>query len=152
MQVYFGTTVSSIGYFRVGRLHALVVTAATRSDALPNIPTVGEFLPGCEASGWAGIGAEIVEKLNKEINAALANSKMKSRLADLGGTVLPGSPARPSASSSQTTLRSGAGNQDRGCYACAFPSGRCLKWVDAVEKGFWEGSTGNINSRSARSA
>ena len=75
VQVYFGTTVSSIGYIRAGRLRALAVTTATRSDVLPDIPTVGEFLPGYEASGWGGIGApkatpaEIVDKLNKEINA-----------------------------------------------------------------------------------
>jgi tripartite-type tricarboxylate transporter receptor subunit TctC len=98
VQVYFGTTVSSIGYIRAGRLRALAVTSATRSDVLPDIPTVGEFLPGYEASGWTGIGApkttpaEIVEKLNKEINAALADPKLKARLADLGGTVLALSP------------------------------------------------------------
>jgi tripartite-type tricarboxylate transporter receptor subunit TctC len=99
VQVYLATTISSIGYIRAGRLRALAVTAATRSDALPDIPTVGEFLPGYEASAWYGVGApkatpaEIVDKLNKEINAALADANMKARLADLGGTVLPGSPA-----------------------------------------------------------
>jgi tripartite-type tricarboxylate transporter receptor subunit TctC len=99
VQVYLATTISSIEYIRAGRLRALAVTAATRSDALPDIPTVGEFLPGYEASAWYGVGApkatpaEIVEKLNKEINAALADANMKARLADLGGTVLPGSPA-----------------------------------------------------------
>ena len=77
----------------------LAVTTATRSDALPDIPTVGEFVPGYEASVWWGVGApkatpaEIVEKLNKEINAGLADPNMKTRLADLGGTVLPGTPA-----------------------------------------------------------
>ena len=86
---------SSIEYIRAGKLRALAVTTATRSDVLPDIPTVGEFVPGYEASGWFGIGApkntpaEIVDKLNKEINAALADPKMKARLADLGGTVLP---------------------------------------------------------------
>jgi tripartite-type tricarboxylate transporter receptor subunit TctC len=75
------------------------VTTATRSDALPDLPTIGEFVPGYEASGWYGIvvpkgtPAKIVEKLNKEISAGLADPKMKARLADLGGTVLPGSPA-----------------------------------------------------------
>jgi tripartite-type tricarboxylate transporter receptor subunit TctC len=75
------------------------VTGPTRTDVLPDIPSVGEFLPGYEASGWFGVGApkgtpvEIVEKLNKEINAALADPKMKARIADVGGTVLPGSPA-----------------------------------------------------------
>jgi tripartite-type tricarboxylate transporter receptor subunit TctC len=75
------------------------VTSATRSEELPDIPTIAEFLPGYEASAWVGLGApkgtptEIVEKLNNEINAALADPKIKARLADLGGTVLPGSPA-----------------------------------------------------------
>jgi tripartite-type tricarboxylate transporter receptor subunit TctC len=98
VQVIFATTVASIGYIRVGRLRALAVTAATRSDALPDIPTVAEFVLGYEASYWAGIGApkatpaEIVEKLNKEINAALADPKIKARLADLGGAPLVGSP------------------------------------------------------------
>jgi tripartite-type tricarboxylate transporter receptor subunit TctC len=98
VQVMFPTTVSSIGYIRAGRLRALAVTAATRSEALPDIPTVGEFVPGYEASNWYGVGApkatpaEIVEKLNKEINAGLADPNMKARLVDLGGTVLAGSP------------------------------------------------------------
>ena len=99
VQVYFATTVASIEYIRAGRLRALAVTTATRSDALPDIPTVGEFVPGYEASYWAGIGApkatpaEIVEKLNKEINAGLADPKIKARLPDLGGDVLALSPA-----------------------------------------------------------
>jgi tripartite-type tricarboxylate transporter receptor subunit TctC len=99
VQVYFPGTVSSIEYIRAGRLRALAVTTATRSDALPNVPTVGEFVPGYEASGWFGIGApkntpsEIIDKLNKEINAGLADPKIKARLVDLGGTVLSGSPA-----------------------------------------------------------
>jgi len=99
VQVMFPTAVSSIGYIRSGRLRALAVTAATRSDALPDLPTVSEFVPGFEASFWTGIGAprntptEIVDKLNNEINAALADPNMKARLADLGGTVLAGSPA-----------------------------------------------------------
>jgi len=94
VQVMFPTTVSSIEYIRAGRLRALAVTAATRSDVLPEIPTVGEFVPGYEASNWYGVGApkatsaKIVEKLNKEINAGLADPNMKTRLADLGGTVL----------------------------------------------------------------
>jgi tripartite-type tricarboxylate transporter receptor subunit TctC len=98
VQVYFPGTVSSIEYIRAGRLRALAVTTATRSDALPNVPTVGEFVPGYEASGWFGIGApkntpsEIIDKLNKEINAGLADPKIKARLVDLGGTVLSGSP------------------------------------------------------------
>ena len=99
VQVYFATTVASIEYIRTGRLRALAVTTATRSDALPDIPTVAEFVPGYEASSWYGVGApkatpaEIVEKLNKEINAGLADAKLKARLADLGGDVLALSPA-----------------------------------------------------------
>jgi tripartite-type tricarboxylate transporter receptor subunit TctC len=95
----FCNTVSSVEHIRAGGLRALAVTTATRSDALPDLPTVGEFLQGYEASAWWGFGApkntpaEIVEKLNKDINAGLAAPKMKARLADLGGTVLPGSPA-----------------------------------------------------------
>ena len=99
VQVYFATTVASIEYIRTGRLRALAVSTATRSDALPDIPTVAEFVPGYEASSWYGVGApkatpaEIVEKLNKEINAGLADAKLKARLADLGGDVLALSPA-----------------------------------------------------------
>jgi tripartite-type tricarboxylate transporter receptor subunit TctC len=98
VQITFPTTVSSIGYIRAGRLRALAVTTATRLEALPDIPTVAEFVPGYEASGWYGIGApkntptEIVDKLNNEINAALADPNMKVSLADLGGTVLALSP------------------------------------------------------------
>jgi tripartite-type tricarboxylate transporter receptor subunit TctC len=99
VQLYFVSMPASIEYIKAGKLRALAVTTATRSRALPDIPTVGEFLPGYEASGWQGVGAprntpgEIVNKLNKEINLALADPKMKARLADLGGTVLPGTPA-----------------------------------------------------------
>jgi tripartite-type tricarboxylate transporter receptor subunit TctC len=99
MQVMFDVMPQSIEHIKVGELRALAVTTAMRSEALPNIPTVGDFVPGYEASSWHGVGvpkstpAEIVDKLNKEINAALADSKLKARLADLGGTVLPGSPA-----------------------------------------------------------
>jgi len=99
VQVYFPGTVSSIEYIKTGRLRALAVTTVTRSDALPDIPTVDEFVPGYEASSWFGVGApkntppQIIDKLNKEINAGLADPKLRARLADLGGTVLPGSPA-----------------------------------------------------------
>ena len=99
VQVMFPGTVSSIDHIRAGRLRALAVTTATRSPVLPDIPPVGDFLPGYEASNWFGIGApkatpaEIVAKLNTEINAALADPKIKARLADLGGTPLLGSPA-----------------------------------------------------------
>jgi tripartite-type tricarboxylate transporter receptor subunit TctC len=99
VQVYFASTVASIEYIRAGRLRALAVTTATRSDALPGIPTVAEFVPGFEASTWYGVGApkatpaEIVDKLNQEINAGLADPKMQARLADFGGTPLVVSPA-----------------------------------------------------------
>ena len=99
VQVTFSTPTSSIEYIRADKLRALAVTTATRSPAMPEVPTVGEFLPGFEASQWYGVGAprstpaEIIDKLNKEINAGLADSKLKARLTDLGGTALPGSPA-----------------------------------------------------------
>src|SRR6185295_1997282 len=84
---------------RAGRLRALAVTTASRSDALPDIPTVGDFVPGYEASAFYGIGAprktpaEIVDRLNKEINVGLADPTMKARLADLGSAAFVGSPA-----------------------------------------------------------
>jgi tripartite-type tricarboxylate transporter receptor subunit TctC len=99
VQVYFATTPASIEYIRAGTLRALAVTTAARSEALPDVPTVGEFVPGYEASGWFGVGApkstpaEIIDKLNREINAGLADAKIKERLVDLGGTVLALSPA-----------------------------------------------------------
>jgi tripartite-type tricarboxylate transporter receptor subunit TctC len=99
VQVMFGTMTGSIEYIRTGTLRALAVTTATRAEALPYVPTVAEFVPGYEASTWYGIGApkntptETIDKLNKEINAGLADSKMKAQLADLGGTALAGSPA-----------------------------------------------------------
>jgi tripartite-type tricarboxylate transporter receptor subunit TctC len=99
VQVYFGIMGSSIEYIRAGKVRALAVTTATRSAALPDIPTVGESVAGYEASGWWGIGApkntpvEIIEKLNNEINAALADPKIKAQLANLGGTTVGGSPA-----------------------------------------------------------
>jgi len=99
VHVMFDNLPTSIETIRAGKLRALAVTTATRSEALPAVPTVAEFVPGYEASAWWGIGApkntpaDIVNKLNREINAALADPKMQARLADLGGTVLPGSPA-----------------------------------------------------------
>jgi hypothetical protein len=99
VQVTFASVASSIEYIRAGKLRALAVTTATRSEMLPDVPTVGQFVPGYEASTWSGVGApkatpaEIVEKLNKEINAALADHKVKARLADLGGTPMPMTPA-----------------------------------------------------------
>jgi len=99
VQVMFDGVASSIEYIRAGKLHALAVTTVTRSDVLPNIPTLSEFVPGYETSDFFGLGApkntpvEIVDRLNKEINAALADPKIKERFADLGATVFPGSPA-----------------------------------------------------------
>jgi tripartite-type tricarboxylate transporter receptor subunit TctC len=99
VHVMFPTMPSSIEYVRAGKLHALAVTTAMRSDAFPEIPTIGDFVPGYESSAWLGLGApkktpaEIINKLNREINAALADPKIKARLADLGGMVLSGSPA-----------------------------------------------------------
>src|SRR5262249_55942592 len=98
-QVMFATMSSSIEYVRASKLRALAVTTATRSPGLPDIPTVAEFVPGYESSFWTGVGApkstpaDIVDKPNKEVNSALADPKMKARLAELGATVLPGSPA-----------------------------------------------------------
>src|SRR5260221_5954535 len=88
VQVMFVTTPASIEYIRVGKLRPLAVTTETRLDALPDIPTVGEFVPGYETSVWYGVGApkntpaDIIDKINKEINSALADPKMKARLAD----------------------------------------------------------------------
>ena len=99
VQLYFGTTASSLEYVRTGKLRALAVTIERRLDALPDIPTVGDFVPGYEASNWYGIGAprntpvEVIEKLNKETNAGLADPKLKAQLDDLGGIALTGSPA-----------------------------------------------------------
>ena len=99
VEVYFATVPASIEYIRTGRLRALAVTSATRLNALPDIPSFSEFLPGYEAEDWKGIGApkdtpiEIIAKLNEGINAALATPKMKARLADLDATPLPGWPA-----------------------------------------------------------
>jgi tripartite-type tricarboxylate transporter receptor subunit TctC len=99
VQVTFASMASSIEHIKAGKLRALAVTTATRSAMLPDVPTIGEFVPGYEASTWSGVGApkatptEIIEKLNKEINAALADHKIKARLADLGSTPLVGSAA-----------------------------------------------------------
>jgi len=99
VDVTFAVVTTAIEYIRTGKLRALAVTSATRQEALPDIPTVADFLPGYEASGWFGLfaprntPAEIIDGLNKEINAALADPKVKARLADLGGTVVLGLPA-----------------------------------------------------------
>ena len=99
VQVLFATTPGTTEYVRTGKLRALAVTTAARAAVLPDLPVVADFLPGYEASQWYGVGApkntpaEIVERLNKEINAALADPKMKARFADIGGEPLAGSPA-----------------------------------------------------------
>jgi tripartite-type tricarboxylate transporter receptor subunit TctC len=99
VQVYFGPIPETIEHIKTGKLRPLAVTTATRLEVLPNIPTVAEFVPGYEASGWHGVGApantpsEVIEKLSKEIKACLDDPTMKTRFADLGGTVFSGSPA-----------------------------------------------------------
>ena len=99
VQVMFVAVTSSIEYIKAGRLRALAVTTATRSEALPDLPTLADFVSGYEDSNWVGLGAPknasaaIVDTLNREINAALSDPKIKARLADLGGTVMVGSPA-----------------------------------------------------------
>ena len=99
VQVMFEPTLSTIGYIRAGKLRALAVTSATRSAALPDVPTVGEFVPGYEATAWFGIGAprntpaDIIDRLNSEISAGLADAKIEERLADLGGESMPMTPA-----------------------------------------------------------
>jgi tripartite-type tricarboxylate transporter receptor subunit TctC len=98
VQVSFATMPASIEFIRTGRLRALAVTTATRSPALPEVPTVGEFVPGYEVSTWYGVCARmgtpaaVIDKINKEINAGLADPTMKARLADLGGITIAGSP------------------------------------------------------------
>jgi tripartite-type tricarboxylate transporter receptor subunit TctC len=99
MQVSFDAMPTTIEYARAGKLRALAVTTATRSPALPDIPTVGEFVPGYDASSWHGLGVpkntpvEIIDKLNREINAGLADPKLTARMADLGGEPMPMPPA-----------------------------------------------------------
>ena len=98
-QVYFGPLLSSIAYIRAGNLRPLAVTTTTRSPVLPDIPALSETLPGYEGSAWFGMGApkntpvEIIERLNTEVNASIADPKFQARLANLGGAVLAGSPA-----------------------------------------------------------
>ena len=99
VQVYFGVLNASVEFIKTGKLRALAVTTAMRSPVLPDVPVVSDFVPNFEASDWYGIvapkntPAEVVNKLNREINASLADPMMKTRLADMGGTVLTGSPA-----------------------------------------------------------
>jgi tripartite-type tricarboxylate transporter receptor subunit TctC len=98
VQFVFASLPSSIEFIKTGKLRGIAVTSAARSEALPDIPTVGEFVPDYEVSSWYGIGvprntpAGVVETLNREVNAALADPKMKARLADLGGLLIGGSP------------------------------------------------------------
>jgi tripartite-type tricarboxylate transporter receptor subunit TctC len=99
VQMMFGIIASSMEYIRAGKLRPLAVSTAMRVDTLPDVPTVGDFLPGYEGSDWYGLcapkgtPAEIIDRLNAQINAGLADPRLKARLADLGGTPLPGSPA-----------------------------------------------------------
>ena len=99
VQVLFATSPGTIDYIRTGKLRALAITTASRAEVLRDLPTVGDFVPGYEASQWYGIGAptrtsvEITDKLNKEINAAFSDTAMKARFADIGGEPLAGSPA-----------------------------------------------------------
>jgi len=94
----FDTLATSIEHIRAGKLRALAVTSATRSEVLPDIPTVGDFVPGYEGTGWQGVGAPrntpaaIIDKLNREINAGLAEPRMKARITDFGYTVFASSP------------------------------------------------------------
>jgi tripartite-type tricarboxylate transporter receptor subunit TctC len=99
VQAWFGSPAVSIEYIKAGRLRGLGVSTAARSELLPDLPTIAETVPGYEGSSWFGVGAprgtpaDIVDKLNREINLALADPRMKARFADLSGTALPGSPA-----------------------------------------------------------
>src|ERR1043165_1802610 len=99
VHVLFATSPASMEFIKTGKLKALAVTTSVRAEALPDLPTVGDTVPGYEASAWYGLGArqktpaEIIDRLNKETNAGRADAKLKVRLADLGGTLIPGSPA-----------------------------------------------------------
>jgi tripartite-type tricarboxylate transporter receptor subunit TctC len=99
VQVLFDTMPNTIEYIKAGKLRALAVTTTTRNAAMPDLPTVAEFLPGYESSAWYGVSAskntpiDIIEKLNKEINVALLDPGLKARFAELGGIVLSGSPS-----------------------------------------------------------
>jgi tripartite-type tricarboxylate transporter receptor subunit TctC len=99
VQVLFATTPGTTDYIKTGKLRALAVTSATRAEVLPELPTVADFVPGYEASQWYGLcaprntPAEIIDRLNKEVNAAIADPGMKAKLAAIGGEPLPGTPA-----------------------------------------------------------
>ena len=114
VQVMFDNIPTAMEFVRSGKLRGLAVTGAGRSETLPDLPTVADFLPGYEATSWYGLGApkgtpaEIIEKLNREVNAILAEPKTKARFLELGASMLPGSARAISASSSPTRPRSGA--------------------------------------------
>jgi len=99
VHVMFDNMPSSLPHIQGGKLRALGVTTAKRSDALPDVPTVAETVPGYEASAWFGVGVpkgtppDVIDKLNKEVNAALQDEKVKAKLAELGGVLIPGTPA-----------------------------------------------------------
>jgi tripartite-type tricarboxylate transporter receptor subunit TctC len=99
VQALFATTPGTVDYIRTGKLRGLAITTAARAEVLPELPPVGDFVPGYDASQWYGLGAprntsaDIINRLNREINAALADPAMKVRFADLGGEPLTGSPA-----------------------------------------------------------
>ena len=120
VQVIFAPVSESIQQIKAGKLRALAVTTATRLDVLPDVPTMGEFVPGYEASGFAGIGvpkgtpAEIIDLLNKELNAGLADPKIKGRIVELGGTVIGGTPAEFAQDHLGCHRKVGEGDQVRG--------------------------------------
>ena len=123
VQVGFATMTASIGHIRAEKLRPLAVTTVQRSDALPGVPTVAEFVPGFEASSWFGVAAprdtprDIVERLNREINAGLADPTIKARLADMGGMLLTGSPADFGKLIADETLKWGKVIRDAGIRA-----------------------------------
>jgi len=98
VQVTFDNLPASIEFIRAGKLRPLAVTTVTRAEVLPDVPTIADTVPGYEASAWFGIGAprgtpaDVIDRLNREINAGLADPRLKAKLADLGGTAIPGSP------------------------------------------------------------
>ena len=130
VQVIFAPVSESIQQIKAGKLRALAVTTAARLDVLPDVPTVADFVPGYEASGFAGIGvpkgtpAEIIALLNKELNAGLADRKVKTRIVELGGTVLGGTPAEFGEDHRGRHREVGEGDQGRGHQGRVAPAGR----------------------------
>ena len=120
VQLIFAPVSEAIQQIQAGKLRPLAVTTATRLDVLPNVPAMADFVPGYEASGFAGIGvpkgtpAEIIDRLNREINAGLADPKIKARIVELGGTVVGGSPAEFEAVITGRHREVGEGDQGRG--------------------------------------